>query len=75
MTYAYSFTDHFIISFRFVFLLRNPPVTEPIANSEYKKCVYTIMPLLRAIGRLAGYTTKDMQIDLIRLSSCCTNYI
>ena len=49
MTYAYSFTDHFIIFHsRFVFLLRNHPVTEPIANSEYKKCVYTIMPVLRA---------------------------
>jgi hypothetical protein len=74
MTYAYSFTDHFIIFHsRFVYLLRNHPVTEPIANSEYKKCVYTIMPLLRAIGRLAGYTTKYIQIDLIRLSSCCTD--
>ena len=27
------------------------------------------MPLLRAIGRLARYTTKYMQIDLIRLPS------
>jgi len=45
-------------------------VTEPIANTEYTKCVYTIMPLLHAIGR---YTTKYMQIDLIRLPSCAAS--
>jgi len=27
------------------------------------------MPILRAIGRLARYTTKYMQVDLIRLPS------
>ena len=70
MTYAYSFTDHFIISFSsFVFLSHSHPATEPIANTEYKKCVCTIMPILRAIVRLARYTTKYMQIGLIRLPS------
>ena len=68
MTYAYSFAGHFIISF-FPFVFSPHPVTEPIANTEYTKCVYTIMSLLRAIGRLARYTTKYMQIDLIRLPS------
>ena len=66
MTYAYSFAGHFIISF-FPFVFSPHPVTEPIANTEYTKCVYTIMSLLRAIGRLARYTTKYMQIGLIRL--------
>ena len=66
----YSFADHFIISsFPFVFPPHSHPVTEPMTNTEYTKCVYTIMPLLRAIGRLARYTTKHMQIDLIRLPS------
>jgi len=37
MTYAYSFTDHFIISLLpFVFLPHSHPATEPIANTEYK---------------------------------------
>jgi hypothetical protein len=70
MTYAYSFTDHFIISFSsFVFLPHSHPETEPITNTEFKKCVCTITPIFRAIGRLARYTTKYMQIDLIRLPS------
>ena len=70
MTYAYSFTDHFIISFSsFLFLPYSHPATELIANTEYKKYLCTIMPILRAIGRLARYTTKYMQVDLIRLPS------
>jgi hypothetical protein len=38
-------------------------------------CGGKIFRMVGAAGRLAGYTTKYMQIDLIRLSSCCTNYM
>jgi len=72
MTYAYSFTDHFISFFPFVFLPHSHPVTEPIANTEYKKCVYTTYVSIDTTGRLARYTTKYMQIDLIRLPSCAS---
>ena len=57
MTYAYSFTDHFISFFPFVFLSHSHPVTEPIANTEYKKCVYTTYASIDTIERLARYTT------------------
>ena len=59
MTYAYSFTDHFILFFPFVFLPHSHPVTEPIANTV----------AIDTIGRLARITTKYIQIDLIRLPS------
>jgi len=77
MTYAYSFTDHFIISFfPFVF----PPHSHPMAKTDSKYNgvrirTYLNMLLLLPIRRLARYTSKYIHFDLIRLSSDCTSII
>jgi len=60
MPQTYAFTDHFISFFSFVFLPNSHPVTEPIANTEYKKCV--AISLTSGIRR---YTINIRNITLL----------